>query len=69
MEFGIRLDSRQPINDIVRIYQKAETILDLLAARKILVFPFAGFFGRDSNYPTNPADQSQYIKYTLARRK
>jgi hypothetical protein len=48
-------------------YQKAEAILDSLAARKILVFPFAGFFGRDSDYPASPADQSLYIKYTLAR--
>jgi len=31
------------------------------------VFPFAGFFGRDSNYPTKAGDQSLYIKYTLAR--
>ncbi|MBC8470422.1 MAG: DUF5060 domain-containing protein [Planctomycetes bacterium] len=50
-----------------RQYQKTEAILDSLAARKILVFPFAGFFGRDSDYPANPADQSLYIKYTLAR--
>ena len=50
-----------------RQYQKAEAILDSLAARRILVFPFAGFFGRDSKYPTNPADQCLYIKYTLAR--
>jgi hypothetical protein len=32
-----------------------------------LIFPFAGFFGRDSDCPANPADQNLYIKYTLAR--
>ncbi|MCP4262358.1 MAG: DUF5060 domain-containing protein [Planctomycetes bacterium] len=50
-----------------RQYQKMEAVLDSLAARRIMVFPFAGFFGRDSSYPTNPDDQSLYIKYTLAR--
>lgn len=50
-----------------REYQKMEAILDTLAAQKIIVFPFAGFFGRDSDYPTDPADQSRYTKYTLAR--
>jgi len=50
-----------------REYQKMEVILDSLSARRILVFPFAGFFGRDSNYPTNSADRRMYIRYTLAR--
>jgi hypothetical protein len=44
-----------------------EAILDELAQRRIIVFPFAGFFGRDSNYPTKPSEQSLYIRYTLAR--
>jgi len=48
-------------------YQRMEAILDSLANRRILVFPFAGFFGRESNYPTDSADQSLYIRYTLAR--
>ncbi|MCX8038164.1 MAG: DUF5060 domain-containing protein [Candidatus Sumerlaeia bacterium] len=48
-------------------YARMETILDDLAARRILVFPFAGFFGQSSNYPRNPADQELYIRYTLAR--
>lgn len=48
-------------------YQKVERILGDLARRRILVFPFAGFFGRNSNYPRNPVDQEQYIRYTLAR--
>jgi subtilisin-like proprotein convertase family protein len=48
-------------------YRTLETMLNDLAARKILVFPFAGFFGKSSNFPTNPADQEFYIRYTLAR--
>jgi hypothetical protein len=48
-------------------YQRMERILDDLAARRFLVFPFAGFFGRASNFPRDPADQSLYIRYSLAR--
>ncbi len=48
-------------------YAKMESILDDLARRGFYVFPWAGFFGRSSNYPTVPADQAQYIEYTLAR--
>jgi hypothetical protein len=48
-------------------YRKAEAILDELARRKIVVFPFAGFFGRDAHWPQARADQLRYIDYTLAR--
>src|SRR5438093_11066279 len=48
-------------------YQKMEGLLDDLAARKMLVFPFAGFFGKSSDFPTNPVDQELYLRYTLAR--
>ncbi len=48
-------------------FQKAEAILDELHRREIYVFPFAGFFGRDGNWPTNQAEQEKYIKYILAR--
>jgi hypothetical protein len=48
-------------------YRKMERILDDLVARRILVFPFAGFFGQKSNYPRDPADQELYVRYTLAR--
>lgn len=44
-----------------------ETILDDLAARRIIVFPFAGFFGRESSFPGTHADQTLYLRYTLAR--
>jgi hypothetical protein len=48
-------------------YARMEQTLDELAARRMIVFPFAGFFGQSSNYPTDPADQELYIRYTLAR--
>ena len=48
-------------------YRKMEHILDDLAARKLIVFPFGGFFGQQSDYPRESKDQLTYIKYTLAR--
>ena len=48
-------------------YRRMETILNELAKRGIMVFPFAGFFGQDSDFPINHKEQEQYIKYTLAR--
>lgn len=48
-------------------FRKMEAILNDLATRKILVFPFAGFFGANSAYPQSSGDQTLYIKYTLSR--
>jgi len=48
-------------------YRRMEMTLDDLAARRIIVFSFAGFFGRDSNFPRSPDDQTLYLRYTLAR--
>ncbi len=48
-------------------YRRMEAILDDLNRRQILVFPFAGFFGRASNFPIDPNEQDQYLRYTLAR--
>ena len=48
-------------------FQKMETILDDLAERKIMVYPFAGFFGQSSDFPINRRQQTEYIRYTLAR--
>jgi len=39
-------------------YTKMEALLDTLAKRQIIVFPFAGFFGADSDYPTDSAHRS-----------
>lgn len=48
-------------------YGKLERILDDLSDRQIMIFPFAGFFGRMSNFPVDQQDQELYIKYVLAR--
>ena len=48
-------------------YQKLEAILNDLTARRMLVFPFSGFFGKAADFPTNHADQEFYLRYTLAR--
>ncbi|MDI1249840.1 MAG: DUF5060 domain-containing protein [Lacunisphaera sp.] len=48
-------------------YSKAEAILDEVRERRFYVYPFAGFIGRSSQYPSDPADLELYIRYTLAR--
>ncbi|MHC4116760.1 MAG: DUF5060 domain-containing protein [Planctomycetota bacterium] len=48
-------------------YRKAEAILNDLAARRIMIYPFAGFFGQSSDFPTKECEQTRYIKYILAR--
>lgn len=48
-------------------YAKMENLLDDLASRKIIVFPFAGFFGQSADYPKDSLGQALYIKYTIAR--
>jgi hypothetical protein len=48
-------------------YRRVERLLDELAARKIVVFPFAGFFGRSAWFPTDLHSQVAYIKYASAR--
>jgi hypothetical protein len=48
-------------------YRKAEALLDELARRRFVVFPFAGFFGRRAEYPRDPTAQTAYIRYALAR--
>lgn len=48
-------------------YRKMERILDELERRGIVVFPFAGFIGKESNYPREWGDQEIYVRYTMAR--
>jgi hypothetical protein len=48
-------------------YRRMEQVLDELHKRRILVYPFAGFFGRGSDFPPEEAAQDLYIRYTLAR--
>jgi hypothetical protein len=50
-----------------REYQRMERILADLASRRIMVYPFAGFFGRDSDFPRDEKKQELYLRYTLAR--
>jgi hypothetical protein len=44
-----------------------EVVLNELVKRKIIVYPFAGFFGKSSDFPTDSDKQILYLKYTLAR--
>jgi hypothetical protein len=48
-------------------YRKMEAILDELSRRRIMVYPFAGFCGQSSNFPTAQDEQEFFIRYTLAR--
>lgn len=48
-------------------YRTAETILNDLSERHLLVFPFAGFFGQSSDFPLDHEDQELYLRYTIAR--
>lgn len=48
-------------------YQRMERVLDDLARRRLIVFPFAGFLGRASNFPREPKEQELYLRYTMAR--
>lgn len=48
-------------------YARFEALLDELDRYDIVLFPFAGFFGQDSHYPRDPADQTLYLRYALAR--
>lgn len=48
-------------------YQKMEKILDDIERRQIYVYPFAGFFGKNSNFPKESSDQELYVRYTIAR--
>jgi hypothetical protein len=50
-----------------REYERMERILNDLASRRIMVYPFAGFFGRDSDFPRDQKKQELYLRYTLAR--
>jgi hypothetical protein len=50
-----------------REYRKVERILDDLAARRLMIYPFAGFFGQAASFPTDPEEQALYVRYTMAR--
>ena len=48
-------------------YRRMEAVLNDLSARKMLVYPFAGFFGKSADWPLDHSLQEIYLKYTLAR--
>lgn len=48
-------------------FQRMERILAELERRRIIVFPFAGFFGREAHFPGAHSEQTRYLRYTLAR--
>ena len=48
-------------------YGEMERLLDTLAARRLMVYPFAGFFGKEADFPREEAAQERYVRYTLAR--
>jgi hypothetical protein len=62
---GWKTPALWPLN--AAAFRKLEALLDELAARRMVVFPFAGFFGRASDYPAQPREQERYIRYLLAR--
>jgi CubicO group peptidase (beta-lactamase class C family) len=48
-------------------YRHLENILEDLSIRKMLIYPFAGFFGRDSDFPNSDDKKSLFLKYTIDR--
>jgi len=48
-------------------YDKMEEILDDLKARRLIIYPFAGFFGKEADFPDDPEKRELYLKYTIAR--
>lgn len=48
-------------------YRRMERILDELARRRFVVYPFAGFLGRAAEVPPEGEERELYLRYTLAR--
>ena len=48
-------------------FQKIELILNDLLAREMIVYPFYGFFGNGTGFPTDKASQQRYVEYVIAR--
>jgi CubicO group peptidase (beta-lactamase class C family) len=48
-------------------FQRLEKILEDLSIRKLLIYPFAGFLGRDSNFPNDDENGKLFLKYTMDR--
>ncbi len=48
-------------------YQKVEKVLNQLSDRRMMIHGFGGFFGHETPYPTDTAEQSVYLRYCVAR--
>jgi hypothetical protein len=48
-------------------WREIEAILHDLSERRIMIYPFAGFFGQGSDFPTDRRGQELYVRYALAR--
>ncbi|MDZ7371338.1 MAG: DUF5060 domain-containing protein [candidate division KSB1 bacterium] len=62
-----RLWDSQRQQPIPAEYERLEAVLNDLSARKIVVYPFAGFFGKRGEWPADSTARLLYLKYTLAR--
>ncbi len=50
-----------------KAFHQLEPMLDDLKDRKLIVYPFAGFFGRGSDFPREVSQQDLFLDYTMAR--
>lgn len=48
-------------------YRSVELVLNDLSDRRMMVHGFGGFFGYETPYPTDTADQTVYLRYGVAR--
>ncbi len=48
-------------------FDRMEKVLDDLAGHRMVVFPFAGFFGKNADWPIEPEMQEKYLTYVIAR--
>lgn len=54
-----------PINP--ESYRQVERVLDELSDRRMMIHGFSGFFGHERAFPTDTAEQTQYVRYCIAR--
>ncbi len=48
-------------------YRKLEALLDELDRRDMVLFPFAGLLGRNSNFPASPLERRAFVRYLISR--
>jgi hypothetical protein len=62
---GTGCPTRWPI--VPANWQQMERVLDDLSARRMVYYPFGGFFPREGARPSNAADRTLFSRYYLAR--